>query len=113
MPRHEPNQQDTRSAKTTETGDIDTLDSGGGGGLGGAGRTRAVVSAALIPNARKAYRMASMWVAALAVIFGSLPPDQQSAILSWLGLAPERIPAVLGVLFIVTRLVNQPKTHEG
>lgn len=56
--------------------------------------------------------MASMQVAALAVIFGSLPADQQTAILSWLGLAPERIPAVLGVLFIVTRLVNQPKVQQ-
>lgn len=66
----------------------------------------------LIPNARRAWRMASIQVAAAAVIFGSLPPDQQSAILSWLGLAPERIPAVLGVLFIVTRLVNQPKVQQ-
>lgn len=55
--------------------------------------------------------MLSVQVAALAVVFGSLPPDQQTAILSWIGLAPERIPAVLGVLFIVTRLVNQPKTQ--
>ena len=57
--------------------------------------------------------MLSMQVAALAVIFGSLPPDQQTAILQWLGLAPERIPAVLGVLFIVTRLVNQPKVNNA
>ncbi len=65
----------------------------------------------LIPNASRAWRMASMQVAGLAVIFGSLPPDQQTAILQWIGLAPERIPAVLGALFIVTRLINQPKTQ--
>jgi hypothetical protein len=56
--------------------------------------------------------MLSMQVAALAVLFGSLPPDQQSAILAWLGLAPESIPAVLGGLFMVTRLVSQPKVQE-
>ncbi len=67
----------------------------------------------LIPNAGKAWRLLSVQIAALAVIFGSLPPDQQTAILQWLGLAPERIPAVLGALFIVTRLVSQPKTHTN
>lgn len=65
----------------------------------------------LIPNAGKAWRMLSVQIAAGAVIFGSLPPDQQTAILQWLGLAPERIPAVLGALFIVTRLVQQPKVQ--
>lgn len=67
----------------------------------------------LIPNAGRAWRMLSMQVAGLAVIFGSLPPDQQSAILQWLGLAPERIPAVLGALFIATRLVQQPKVNDA
>lgn len=109
---HVSNGQNTRAAKTAETGECDSLDSGGRGGLGGAGRTGALVSAALIPNARRAWRMLSVQVAALAVVFGSLPPDQQTAILSWLGLAPERIPAVLGVLFIITRLVNQPKVSS-
>lgn len=66
----------------------------------------------LIPNASKAWRMLSIQIAAGAVLFGSLPPDQQSAILQWLGLAPERIPAVLGALFIVTRLVSQPKVNQ-
>ena len=66
----------------------------------------------VIPNASRAWRMWSMRVAALAVVFGSLPPDQQAAILSWLGIAPERIPAVLGALFMVTRLVKQPKVGE-
>lgn len=67
----------------------------------------------LIPNAGKAWRMASMQVAGLAVIFGTLPPDQQTAILAWLGFGPERIPAVIGALFIVTRLIDQPKTRGG
>jgi hypothetical protein len=111
---HEPNPQSDGAAKTAET------DTRGGVGLavrgssrgGGAGRTGALVSAALIPNWRRSWRMLSVQVAALAVLFGSLPPDQQSAILAWLGLAPERIPAVLGGLFMVTRLVSQPKVQE-
>ena len=67
----------------------------------------------LIPNAGQAWRMLSVQVAGLAVIFGSLPPDQQAAILQWLGLAPERIPAVLGALFIASRLVSQPKVNNA
>ena len=57
--------------------------------------------------------MLSVQIAAGAVLFGALPADQQTAILQWLGIAPERIPAALGALFIITRLVSQPKTREG
>jgi hypothetical protein len=66
----------------------------------------------LIPNARRSWRMASVQVAGLAVIFGTLPPDQQAAVLAWLGFGPERIPAVIGALFIITRLIDQPKTRD-
>jgi hypothetical protein len=57
--------------------------------------------------------MLSVQIAAIAVLFGSLPPDQQTAILAWLGLGPERIPAIVGALVIFTRLIDQPKTREG
>lgn len=111
---HEPNPQSDGAAKTAET------DTGSGGGVGvpgpgrggAAGRTGALAVPSLIPNWRRSWRMLSVQVAALAVLFGSLPPDQQSAILQWLGLAPERIPAVLGGLFMATRLVSQPKVQE-
>lgn len=63
----------------------------------------------LIPDWRRAWRMLSVQVAAAAVVWGSLPPEQQAAILSLLGIGPERIPALLGVLFIVARLVKQPE----
>lgn len=53
--------------------------------------------------------MLSVQIAAGAVVFGMLPPDQQAAILAWLGVAPERIPAVIGGLVLVARLLNQPK----
>ncbi len=62
----------------------------------------------LIPDARRAWRLLTVQVAALAVIFGALPVEQQSAILSLLGIGPERIPAVLGIAVIVARLVKQP-----
>ncbi len=67
----------------------------------------------LIPNASRAWRMLSVQVAALAVIFGALPVDQQSAILSMLGIGPERIPAVLGLAVIVARLVQQPRVNDA
>ena len=66
----------------------------------------------LIPNARAAWRMLSVQIAAGAVIFSALQPDQQAAILGMLGLSPAQIPGVLGVCIIVARLVDQPKTRS-
>lgn len=63
----------------------------------------------LIPNWRKASRMLSVQIAAAAVLFGALPVEQQAAILSLLGVGPERMPALLGLAVIVARLVDQPK----
>jgi hypothetical protein len=63
----------------------------------------------IIPNWRSAGRMLSVQIAAAAVLFGALPPDQQSAILALLGMAPERIPGVLGLAIIMARLIDQPK----
>lgn len=61
----------------------------------------------LIPEASRAWRLLSVQIASVAVIFGALPVDQQSAILSLLGIGPERIPAFLGLAVIVARLVKQ------
>lgn len=66
----------------------------------------------LIANWRQSWRMASVQIAGLAVIFGALPADQQTAILAWLGIGAERIPAVVGALVIFTRLIDQPKTRD-
>ena len=62
----------------------------------------------LIPNWRSAWRMASVQIAALAVLFAALPADQQAAILSLLGVGPERIPAFLGLAVILARVIDQP-----
>ena len=66
----------------------------------------------IIPNWRRAWRMASVRVGALAVAWGLTPPEQQEALLAWVGLAPERVPAVLGLLFIAGRLLSQPATRD-
>lgn len=65
----------------------------------------------LIPNARSAWRMLSVQIAAAAVLFGTLPIDQQAAILALLGIGPERIPALMGLAVIVARLIDQPRTR--
>lgn len=66
----------------------------------------------LIPNARYAWRMASVQVAAAAVAWGALPPDVQAAILAAVGVPPERVPAILGLLLLVGRLIDQPSTRQ-
>jgi hypothetical protein len=66
----------------------------------------------LIPNASRAWRMLSVQIASVAVIYGALPADQQAAILGLLGIGPERIPGLIGLAIIVARLVDQPKTRD-
>lgn len=66
----------------------------------------------LIPQARHAWRMLSVQIAAAAVIFGTLPADQQAGILAMLGVGPERMPAIMGMLVILARLIDQPKLRE-
>lgn len=69
--------------------------------------------AILIVDWRRAWRMLSVHVAAVACTIGLLPPDQQAALLAALGVAPERLPLALGVLFLLARLVNQPAIQPG
>lgn len=66
----------------------------------------------LIPNARAAWRMLSVRVAAAAVAFGALDPVSQAGILSMLHIPAERLPAALGLAVILVRLIDQPKTRE-
>ncbi len=67
----------------------------------------------LIPNWRRAWRMASVQVATVAVAWGSLPADTQAAVLDAVGLSPSQVPLVLGVLMLLARVVNQPSTRVG
>lgn len=66
----------------------------------------------LIPNARAAWRMLSVRVAAAAVAFGALDQVSQAGILAMLHISPERLPAIMGLAIIVARLIDQPKTRE-
>jgi hypothetical protein len=61
----------------------------------------------LIPDARRAWRMLSVHVATGATLFGLLPADQQASLLDMIGLPASRVPAALGVAFLLARLVNQ------
>lgn len=61
----------------------------------------------LIDNAKQAWKLFSVQIAGLAVVWAMLPLDQQAAALGLVGLAPERASAVLGVMFLVARLIKQ------
>ena len=111
MPTHEHNPPITRPAETAKTGESNSRGIGGGSGMGGAGGAGKVAQSALIPNWRQGWRMLSIQVAGVAVIFGALPVDQQASILALLGVGPERIPAVLGLAVIAARLIAQPKAN--
>ena len=67
----------------------------------------------LIPEWRRAWRMLSVQVATLAVTWGLLPPDQQAQILAAVGIPSERVPAILGGLFLAGRLLQQGKVRDG
>ena len=62
----------------------------------------------LIDNVRQAWRFASMQVAAVAILFGALPSDTQAAVLNLVGIPQSRLPAILGVLVMLARIVQQP-----
>lgn len=58
-------------------------------------------------NLRRAPKMISMWVGTGAILFSTLPADQQAAILAVIGLGPQHATAVIGVLFMLARLLPQ------
>lgn len=66
----------------------------------------------IIPNWRRAWRMVSVQIAAIAVVFGTLPQDAQAAVLDLVGVPASRVPAIIGALFMVGRLISQPKASE-
>lgn len=65
----------------------------------------------LIPNWRNAHKLLTVQLGAALVAWGLLPPDQQTAILAWIGCPAERVPAVMGVLVMAARLIAQPKAQ--
>lgn len=67
----------------------------------------------LIPEWRQAWRMLSVQVASLAIVWGALPVDQQAAILALFGVGPERVPLFIGLAVIVARVVSQQKADAA
>ena len=65
-----------------------------------------------IENWRQSWRMLSVQVAAVAVAWSAMPADAQAAVLGVLGVGPERIPGILGLLVIVAWLIDKPKTRQ-
>lgn len=66
----------------------------------------------LIDNARRAWRLLSIQVAAFFAVWGLVPPEQQKAVLGLVSMDPAHVPAVAGVMFILARLVRQPKALD-
>ncbi len=66
----------------------------------------------LITEAKKAYKMFSVQIAMLAIIWGSMPIEWQAGILEWFGVSPERMPAAFGIAFIISRLIAQPSVKS-
>lgn len=65
----------------------------------------------LIPNWRAAWRMFSVQMAGALVAWSMLPPDSQMLLIGWTGFPAERVPALLGILAVVGRLVQQPSVQ--
>lgn len=67
----------------------------------------------LIPEWRRAWRLLSVQVAAVAVAWVALPSDVQAQALRLVGLREDQLPAVLGLLVIAARLIAQPGATRG
>jgi hypothetical protein len=67
----------------------------------------------LIDNIGRAWRLLSVQVAGVAIAWGLMPAAQQAAVLGLVGLGPEQSPAVLGVLFLLARLIKQPGAMDS
>ena len=64
-----------------------------------------------IENLSRAWRLLSVQIASGAIVLGSIPADVQTAMLDAVGVPQSRVPAVLGALMLVARLVSQPKAR--
>lgn len=67
----------------------------------------------LIPQWRRAWRLFSVQAGVVLLAWGVLPVDQQTAILSLVGIGPERVPAIMGLLVIAGRLIQQPAAEAA
>lgn len=66
----------------------------------------------LIPEWRRAWRMLTVQIGALAVVWVALPAETQASLLRLAGLSEDQLPGLVGVLVILARLVSQPKVRD-
>jgi hypothetical protein len=64
-----------------------------------------------IPQWRRAWRMASVQLAAGIVAWSVLPPEAQAAVVGLVGVPADKVPGVMAALLIVARLIDQPKAR--
>ena len=62
----------------------------------------------LIPEWKRAWRMLSVQIGALAVLWVALPATTQAAVLDLLGIDAKSLPGIVGVAVILGRLIAQP-----
>ena len=62
-----------------------------------------------IENWRDAPKMLSVQISTAAIALGSIPPEVQAVMLDAVGVPASRVPAILGALMLLARLVSQPK----
>lgn len=65
----------------------------------------------LIPNWRRAWRMLSVQIGALALLWIALPAETQAAVLEALHIDKQYLPGILGLAVIIGRLIAQPKVE--
>jgi len=66
----------------------------------------------LVPDWRAAWKWFSVHIGTIAVIFGLMPAETQAAVLSLIGVPQHSVVGVIGVLFIVARLMAQGKPAQ-
>lgn len=66
----------------------------------------------LIPEAKSAWRMLSVQVAAVIVAWSAMPEAAQAAVLSLLGVPSDAVTGLLAVGVILGRLIDQPEVRQ-
>lgn len=66
----------------------------------------------LIPNWRRAWRMLTVQIGALALLWIALPAETQAAVLHALHIDRQYLPGIVGLAVIIGRLIAQPKVQE-
>lgn len=61
---------------------------------------------------RRSWRWLSVQAGALAVLWGTTSAETQAAILALVGVPAERVPAILGLLVIAARLIDQGEARK-